>query len=47
MERNVGAFTNEKSDFSKLTPALMSDEDLIRKVVTETKAQKKATQTRN
>ena len=47
MERNVGAFTNEKSDFSKLTPALMSDEDLIKKVVAETKASKKAPQTRN
>lgn len=48
MERNVGAFTNEKSDFSKLTPALTSDEELIKKVVAETKAaSKKASQTRS
>ena len=48
MERNVGAFTNEKSDFSKLTPALTSDEALIKKVVAETKAaSKKASQTRS
>ena len=48
MERNVGAFTNEKSDFSKLTPALTSDEELIMKVVAETKAaSKKASQTRS
>lgn len=48
MERNVGAFTNEKGDFSKLTPALTSDEELIKKVVAETKAaSKKASQTRS
>lgn len=48
MERNVGAFTNEKSDFSKLTPAVTSDEELIKKVVAETKAaSKKASQTRS
>lgn len=48
MERNVGAFTNEKSDFSKLTPALTSDEESIKKVVEETKAaSKKASQTRS
>jgi hypothetical protein len=48
MERNVGAFTNEKGDFSKLTPALTSDEELIMKVVAETKAaSKKASQTRS